>query len=86
MGMIERYGGRVRAMAINQTTGPYMTARARTNVEQGSTVYTDAHCGYNRLGEDYTHYVIDHMVRYIEGHVHTWKRRRRFEPVAAAGN
>ncbi len=71
LGMIERYGGKVRAMTINQTTGAYLQARVRANVEAGSTVYTDAHGGYNRLNQDYTHYVIDHMVRYVEGHVHT---------------
>jgi transposase-like protein len=71
MGMIQRYGGKVRAMTINQTTAAYLQARVRTNVEKGSTVYTDAHGGYNYLDSDYIHYVIDHAVRYVEGHVHT---------------
>lgn len=71
MGMIERYGGKVRAMKINQTTGAHLQARIKTNVEKGSTVYTDALRGYHGLESDYVHYVIDHAVRYVEGHVHT---------------
>jgi transposase-like protein len=71
LGMIERYGGKVRAMTISQTTGAYLQARVRTNVKGGSTVYTDAHRGYIGLDNHYVHYVIDHAVRYVEGHVHT---------------
>jgi transposase-like protein len=71
MGMIERYGGRVRAMKINQRTAPYLQRRVRENVAEGSTVYTDALPSYRGLKSDYIHYVIDHAVKYVEGHVHT---------------
>lgn len=33
--------------------------------------YTDALRSYDRLGDAYVHKVIDHMVSYVEGQVHT---------------
>jgi transposase-like protein len=70
-GMIQRYGGTVRATVVNQITAKHLQSRIRTNVTQGSTVYTDSHNAYSGVSSDYVHYVIDHAVRYVEGHVHT---------------
>lgn len=69
--MMQRYGGTVRAMVVSQTTGFHLQARIKTNVEKGSTVYTDSHRAYSGLSSEYVHYVIDHAVRYVEGHIHT---------------
>jgi hypothetical protein len=71
MGMIQRYGGTVRAMTISQTTSPYMHKRLSENVAPGSTIYTDAATWYSTVNQEYVHYVIDHAVRYVEGHIHT---------------
>jgi transposase-like protein len=71
MGMIERYGGNVRAMTITQTTGAYMQKRLNENVKRGATLYTDAARHYSYAHHEYNHYVIDHAVRYVEGHIHT---------------
>ena len=71
MGMIQRYGGRVRAMTVHETTGAHLKGRIRTHVQKGSTIYTDAHRAYIGLDAEYLHYVVIHAVRYVEGHVHT---------------
>ncbi|GEM_PF-4553325 len=57
-------------MKVTQTTGAHLQARVRMNVERGSTVYTDSLAAYRGLDSDYVHYVIDHTVRYVEGHIH----------------
>jgi transposase-like protein len=41
------------------------------NVTPGSSIYTDALRTYRTLGSDYQHAFVDHMVRYVEGIVHT---------------
>ena len=71
LGMVERNGGRVRAMKIDQRTGATLQRRVHMNVEPGSTVYTDAFPGYNLLDSAYVHRVIDHAVSYVEGNVTT---------------
>ena len=43
----------------------------KANVEPASTVYTDAHTGYNRLVAQYRHKVIDHAEAYAVGSIHT---------------
>src|SRR6185436_19714884 len=41
------------------------------NVEDGSTVYTDALASYQRLGVYFDHKVIDHAEAYVDGQIHT---------------
>jgi len=40
-------------------------------VDKGAAVSTDAHKGYTGLIEDYRHWVVDHVVAYVEGSIHT---------------
>ena len=42
-----------------------------TNVEEGSTVYTDAFQAYVSLRARFAHKAIDHAISYVEGCVHT---------------
>ena len=71
LGMVQRGGGQVRAMKIDERTGAHLHRRIRRNVTPGTTVYTDAFSGYNLLDSEYVHRVIDHAVSYVEGNVTT---------------
>jgi hypothetical protein len=39
----------------------------RQHVEPGSVVHTDNHFSYQGLHRDYTHNVIDHAEKYVDG-------------------
>src|SRR5437879_6070897 len=71
MGLLERHGGEVTAMVVPNTRTFALDARVRTNVEKGSTVYTDALKSYSWLKSDYVHNVINHAEKYVDGQIHT---------------
>jgi transposase-like protein len=70
LGMIER-GGKVRAEVIPDTTRGTLQRRINSRVKLGTTVYTDALPSYSGLDTDYSHEVVDHAERYVDGNVHT---------------
>jgi transposase-like protein len=70
VGVLER-GGRVRATVVGDRSARTLQAHVRANVEEGSDIYTDALGSYIGLDGDYTHEVVDHAVRYVDGTVHT---------------
>jgi transposase-like protein len=41
------------------------------SVERGSKVYTDAAVGFDQLGKDFVHDVVNHAEEYVKGQVHT---------------
>ena len=60
LGMRERETGRVIAYPIENVGIDTLTVNVLANVEEGSTVYTDDHQGYNRLGNWYDHRSVNH--------------------------
>jgi transposase-like protein len=75
MGLAER-GGRVRAVAIEQVSGPELLGNIRKFVLPSSTVFTDEYRAYDGVkhihGMDYEHRRIKHSAGvYVEGNVHT---------------
>jgi hypothetical protein len=70
MGMLER-GGEVRASVIGKRQGAAMQEIVRTTVEKGTWLMTDEFAGYQSLGNEYTHLVINHLESYVRGNVHT---------------
>lgn len=70
MGVLER-GGEVRAAVIKDRSSDALKGAVRQHVEAGATLYTDAFRSYHGLSADYSHEVIDHAVKYVEGNVHT---------------
>jgi transposase-like protein len=70
LGMIER-DGEVRAAVVPNTKRATLQGHVRTNVEKGSTVYTDTHWSYSSLSSDYDRRTINHMEKYVDGQVHT---------------
>jgi transposase-like protein len=70
MGLLERHG-EVRTMVVSNVRRKSLHGEVNNHVGQGSTVYSDALRSYSRLDEEYTHNVINHAERYVNGHVHT---------------
>ena len=70
MGLLERHG-KVRTMVVPNTKRMSLQREVHRHVEFGSTVYSDALRSYNNLQDDYTHKVINHAERYVDGQVHT---------------
>lgn len=70
MGLLERHG-EVRTMVVSGTKRSHLQREVYNHVEQGSTVYTDALRSYNALENDFTHKVINHAEKYVDGQIHT---------------
>jgi transposase-like protein len=70
MGLLERHG-EVRTMVVPNTKRKSLHGEVSKHVEAGSTVYSDALRSYRQLDEDYTHKVINHAEKYVDGIVHT---------------
>ncbi len=66
-----RKRSRVRAMVVPDRKAPTLLGRIRENVLPGSVLYTDAWGPYRGARRDYTHFYIDHAIKYVEGHVTT---------------
>ncbi len=80
MGFLERKvsdkHSTVRLAHIPTTRKQVFESQIRSNVEQGSSLFTDAHPTYRRLakinfGGDFKHAAVDHAVTYVDGIVHT---------------
>jgi transposase-like protein len=70
LGMIER-GGRVRPMHVRSVGKPLLQKKIREHVEAGSAVFTDELKSYNGLSPEFKHEVVNHVVEYVRGNVHT---------------
>ena len=70
MGILER-GGKVRTSVIPNRKRHVIQAEVKKHVEAGAALYTDALLSYEGLATDYAHQVVDHAVKYVDGHVHT---------------
>ena len=75
MGLLERPRGAghslVRTHVLHEDDGKRLQAAIRSNVEPGSSLYTDGHVSYIGLARDYGHEVVNHAVEYVRGRVHT---------------
>jgi transposase-like protein len=70
MGMLER-GGKVKTHVLGQRVGKRMKEIIENSVLPGTWVMTDEFPGYHALKDNYTHLVINHLERYVQGNVHT---------------
>ena len=72
MGMRDRETRRVRAKVIPNVKRVTLQAEILENIEQKSTVYTDAAFGYYELAhKDFVHDTVNHVNEYVRGQVHT---------------
>jgi transposase-like protein len=74
-GILERGDGnkasRVVLKVVKTTRRPELCGNVRDYVLEGSTVCTDALMSYDDLARDYDRQIIDHLVCYAKGQVHT---------------
>jgi transposase-like protein len=72
MGLLERHG-EVRTMVVPDVKRESLDSNIRDHVEPRANVYTDKLRSYKHLNtnDDFVHAVIDHAVKYVDGHVHT---------------
>ncbi len=72
VGAKDRATNQVKGKVVKNTDQESLQGFIRERVEPGSTVYTDDHGGYNRIGLDFNHAAVRHSVReYVKGQVHT---------------
>ncbi len=71
LGLLERHGGEVRTEVVQRTNCKTLDPRVRAHVETGAEIHTDALASYAKLGDEYTHKVIDHAEAYVKDNVHT---------------
>lgn len=77
MGILERgdkkagKASRVTAAVVPNRTAEILQGQIRVSVETGSNVMSDEWTGYEGLGTDYVHSVINHSVKYAEGIINT---------------
>ena len=70
MGLLER-GGKVQTHVLGRRIGKQMQQIINDSVMPGTWVMTDEFQGYQGIGDDYTHLVINHLERYVMDNVHT---------------
>jgi len=68
-GLLERKG-KVRTRVVDNAKGETLRPLVGGNVEVGASVYSDELPSYDGLEEFYTHQVIKHSEKYVEGRVH----------------
>lgn len=75
MGLLERHGDKgksqIRLAQIPSNKRRHLMPHIMQNVELGATVNTDSLPSYVSLMTDFTHNVIDHAEKYVDGQVHT---------------
>jgi transposase-like protein len=69
-GVLER-GGEVRAQVLPNRRKKLIQHEVRNHVSANSALYSDRLQSYEGLIRDYSHYMVDHAERYVEGKVHT---------------
>ena len=69
--IVQRHGGKVRAFVVPSNQGDTLQRKIAQHVTAGETVYTDSANAYFGLRRGYTHYVVNHAIEYVRGHVHT---------------
>jgi transposase-like protein len=70
MGILERRG-KVHAKVITAAKKDIVQAEVRSRVHAGSNVYTDDATAYYGLDDEYTHQIINHLEKYVDGRVST---------------
>lgn len=72
MGMLDRESRQVRARVIPNVKRETLQNAILSQVEGGSTVYTDGYAGYDNLAvKEYIHATVNHVDEYVRGQIHT---------------
>jgi transposase-like protein len=69
-GIMER-GGEMRAFVVPDDKAKTLLSNIYRHVEPTASIFTDAHRAYWDLQFTHRHEFVNHMIAYVEGHVHT---------------
>lgn len=71
-GILDREQRKVRATVVPNLKRETLQERILSEVERGSTVYTDQAVSYEKaLSKDYVHAMVNHLENYVDGRIHT---------------
>jgi len=70
-GVLDREQRKVRATVVPKVNREGLQTAVLNHVEHGSKIYTDEATIYRSLPKEYTHEFVNHLERYVNGHVHT---------------
>ncbi len=70
MGMLQR-GGKVVTSVLPDRSKASMQPVIMGNVEKGSTLMSDEWAPNYRIDADYEHQIVNHLMQYVDGNVHT---------------
>jgi transposase-like protein len=71
MGMLDREARQIRTQVIPNVRRDTLQTAILNEVQHGTKLYTDQAMGYQGLAAKYTHEVVNHMEKYVDGRVHT---------------
>ncbi|HTW45911.1 MAG TPA: IS1595 family transposase [Acidobacteriaceae bacterium] len=72
MGMLERESRQIRAQIVPDVRRDTLQNAILTEIEKGSTVYTDQNASYDTLAaREYIHETVNHMQEYVRDEIHT---------------
>jgi transposase-like protein len=71
VGMLDRDLRKVRAKVVPNVKRKTLQAAVMSEVKHGSKVYTDEAIGYDKIGYNFVHDVVNHVETYVNGQVHT---------------
>ena len=72
MGMLDRETRQVRTKVIPNVKRGTLQRAILDTIEKGSTIYTDAAVGYDKVGSSlFVHETVNHLKEYVRGEVHT---------------
>jgi|SRR5579871_3161281 len=69
VGLLER-GGNVRATVAADRSKESMQEIVGSNIQKGAEIFSDEHGRFWSM-DDYTHQIVNHLEKYVEGNVHT---------------
>jgi transposase-like protein len=70
LGALERKG-KVKARVVSDRKKASIQPFVKDSVHKGAEIHSDEHASAWRMDDDYTHQVINHLERYVDGNVHT---------------
>jgi transposase-like protein len=76
VGMLDRDLRKVRAKVIPNVKRKTLQAAVMSEVKHGTKVYTDEAIGYDKIGYNFVHDVVNHVETYVNGQgSHQWNRK-----------
>lgn len=70
IGALERHG-KVKTTVASDRKRKTIQPFVKENVQKGSEIHSDEYAGAWRMDDEYTHHVVNHLEKYVDGNCHT---------------